>query len=196
MKAFFQDELAALANTFTLLAEQSDVLERISNLCTEALRRGNKILFCGNGGSAADAQHLAAEFVGRYKLNRPAMASIALTVDTSILTAVGNDFGYDEVFSRQTEALGKAGDVLIGISTSGNSENVVRAMRLAAQMGIATVAFTGSGGGKMASMADIALCVPSATTNHIQEMHITAGHLICECVEREIHGEKAQSPVS
>ncbi len=196
MKTFFQHELVTLADNIRALAGQADVLEQIASLCTEALRRGNKILFCGNGGSAADAQHLAAEFVGRYKLNRPAMASIALTVDTSILTAVGNDFGYDEVFCRQTEALGKPGDVLIGISTSGNSENVLRAMRLASQMGISTVAFTGMGGGKMASMADVALCVPSATTNHIQEMHITAGHLICECVERDIHGDKAQSSVS
>ena len=143
-------------------------------------------MFCGNGGSAADSQHLAAEFVGRYKMERVALNSLALTVDTSILTAVGNDYGYDDVFRRQVEGLGQKGDVLIGLSTSGNSVNVVKAFDQAKAMGITTVAFTGAGGGSMQQKADICLAVPASVTNHIQEMHITAGHLVCELVEKAV----------
>lgn len=183
-----RDELLIVAACFGKLADMADSIASVAGVCAEALRNGHKILFCGNGGSAADAQHLAAELVGRYKLERPAMNAVALTVDTSILTAVGNDYGYDDVFRRQVEGLGYEGDVLVGLSTSGNSANVVRAMEQAKKMGIATVALTGCKGGKMADMADHALCVPSEMTNHIQEMHIACGHLVCELVERSIHG--------
>lgn len=185
---WLKQELDGLADSIRQFAAQADVLQRIAELCTESLRNGGKVMFCGNGGSAADSQHLAAEFVGRYKLERPAMNSVALTVDTSILTAIGNDYGYDDVFRRQVEGIGRAGDVLIGLSTSGNSRNVLLAFEQARKMGIATVAFTGCGGGKMKEQADIALAVPAGVTNHIQELHITGGHLICELVEKALHG--------
>ena len=156
-------------------------------MCIEALRRGNKIMFCGNGGSAADSQHLAAELVGRYKMNRPAMNAVALTVDTSILTAVGNDYGYDTIFERQVEGIGKEGDVLVGLSTSGNSKNVLLAFAKAKKQGIKTLALTGNAGGKMKEEADLTINVPSDTTNNIQEMHIAVGHLLCGVIEKEIN---------
>lgn len=183
-KEWICNELNSVADGFRALAEYAATIEEIATQCTRAIQNGGKVMFCGNGGSAADSQHLAAEFVGRYKLERPALNSIALTVDTSILTAVGNDYGYDEVFRRQVEGIGKPGDVLIGLSTSGNSRNVLLAFRKAAEMGITTVALTGASGGKMKEAADIALPVPAAVTNHIQEMHITCGHLICEMTEK------------
>ena len=141
-------------------------------------------MFCGNGGSAADSQHLAAELVGRYKINRSAIPAMSLTVDTSALTAIANDFGYEQVFVRQVEGLGKAGDCLVGISTSGNSQNIVNAFLKAKEMGIKTIAFTGEGGGKMRELADICLNVPSSATNNIQEMHIACGHILCDIVEK------------
>ena len=150
----------------------------------------DKIIWCGNGGSAAQSQHLAAELVGRYRINRPAMNSISLTVDTSNLTAIGNDYGYDVIFSRQLEGVGKQGDVLIGLSTSGNSRNVVLAFEQAKKMGIKTVALVGEKGGAMRGIADLSLCVPAATSAHIQEMHITVGHLICDLIEKKFYGEK------
>lgn len=181
-------EFESVAESFRLLSLQAEAIVRIADVCVQALRNGHKILFCGNGGSAADAQHLAAELIGRYKMERKALPAIALTVDTSILTAVGNDYGYDDVFRRQVEGLGNAGDVLIGISTSGNSRNVLNAMNLAREMGISVIAFTGMGGGAMKEKADHCIAVPSSVTNHIQEMHIACGHLICECIERAIYG--------
>ncbi len=183
-KEWISQELHSVAESFRALAELAPTIAEIAERCTAALKAGGKVMFCGNGGSAADSQHLAAEFVGRYKLERPALHSVALTVDTSILTAVGNDYGYDEIFRRQVEGIGKAGDVLIGLSTSGNSRNVVLAFEKARSMGITTVALTGAGGGKMKETADIALPVPAGITNHIQEMHITCGHLICELTEK------------
>ena len=180
-------ELNTLAEHMNALAANADVILAIADACTKALRSGGKVMFCGNGGSAADSQHLAAEFVGRYKMERKALNSIALTVDTSILTAIGNDYGYDDVFRRQVEGVGKAGDVLIGLSTSGNSRNVLLAFEQAAAMGITTVAFTGCGGGKMKELADLCLAVPAGVTNHIQEQHITCGHLICELVEKAMY---------
>ncbi|MBQ7022564.1 MAG: D-sedoheptulose 7-phosphate isomerase [Akkermansia sp.] len=180
-------ELKTLAEHMNALAGQASLIQAIADACTAALKNGGKVMFCGNGGSAADSQHLAAEFVGRYKLERPALNSVALTVDTSILTAIGNDYGYDDVFRRQVEGIGKAGDVLIGLSTSGNSRNVLKAFEQAAAMGITTVAFTGAAGGKMKESADICLAVPAAVTNHIQEQHITCGHLICELVEKAMY---------
>jgi len=154
----------------------------------ESLRDGGKILLCGNGGSAGDAQHLATEFVSTLTVDRrrEAIAAIALTTDTSLLTAVANDFGFDGVFERQVEALGREGDVLVGISTSGNSENVVRALATAKAAGIRTIALTGGSGGKVGAMADIEINVPSTETSHIQEAHIAVGQLIAFLVEDEL----------
>ena len=161
--------------------------DRIFNVFSEIARRiknGNKVLLCGNGGSAADCQHIAAEFVGRFKLERRALPAIALTTDTSILTAVGNDYSFDKIFERQVEALGKEGDVLIGISTSGNSENVVRAVLKAKEMGILTVGFLGRDGGKLAELVDHPFIVKNFSTPRIQEVHITLGHVLCDFVEK------------
>jgi D-sedoheptulose 7-phosphate isomerase len=148
----------------------------------KSLRDGGKLLCCGNGGSAADAQHLAAEFTGRYLKERRALPALALHANTSSLTAIGNDYGFDLVFARQLEALGKEGDVLLGISTSGNSRNVLRAMEVAKSKSIYTIALTGSGG-KMKDLADCAICIPSEETPRIQECHILTGHIICEIAE-------------
>src|SRR5580698_8823792 len=148
----------------------------------KSLRAGGKVIFCGNGGSAADAQHLAAEFTGRYLKERRALPALALHANTSSLTAIGNDYGFDFVFARQLEALGKEGDVLLGISTSGNSRNVLRAMEVAKSKSIYTIALTGSGG-KMKDIADCAICIPSEETPRIQECHILTGHIICEIAE-------------
>lgn len=156
----------------------------ISEQIKLALKNGNKVMFCGNGGSAADSQHLAAEFVGRFQKERQGLPALALTVDTSILTAVGNDYGFDRVFERQIEALGNKGDVLIGISTSGNSVNVIKAFELAKRKGIFCVGFTAEGGGKMASLCDINVAVPVKVTARVQEMHILLGHIICELVDK------------
>lgn len=157
----------------------------VADICKNALDKGHKILFCGNGGSAADAQHLAAELVGRFVKERESLPAIALTTDTSILTAIANDYSYDDVFSRQVAGLGQAGDVLIGISTSGNSKNVVKAIELAKQKGLKTVALTGEGGGKLGALCDAIIAVPSKTTARIQEMHILVGHIVCELVEED-----------
>lgn len=167
------------------VAAQQPVLERIALAMTAALQAGGKILWCGNGGSAGDSQHLAAELVGRFRRERRGMASVALTTDTSALTSIANDYGYAQVFSRQVEALGVAGDLLVGISTSGNSENVLCALDRAHEMGIVTVAFTGAGGGKMASVADHLFAVESRDTARIQEAHILAGHMLCDWIELE-----------
>jgi D-sedoheptulose 7-phosphate isomerase len=148
----------------------------------------------GNGGSAADAQHIAAEFVGRFAFDRPALPALALSVNTSCVTAIGNDFGFDLVFSRQIEALGKPGDVAIGISTSGNSANVLRALSVAKEMGLHTVALTGEGGGKLKDAVDLCICAPSNETPRIQECHILIGHVISQLVEQAIFHE--QSDVS
>lgn len=177
----FTDHLDVFGKTM----EQMDVIQLMAERCKEALKSGNKVLFCGNGGSAADAQHLAAELIGRFQKERRSLASVALTTDTSILTAVANDYGYDEVFARQVEGLGRSGDVLIGISTSGNSANVVKAALKARDTGMHTIAFTGEGGGKLKDICDIAFAVPSKVTARIQEMHIMVGHIICELVEEE-----------
>lgn len=151
----------------------------------KALAAGHKVMFCGNGGSAADSQHLAAEFVGRFQKERRGLPAIALTVDTSILTAVGNDYGYDKVFVRQVEALAQAGDVLVGLSTSGNSANVVAAIELAKSKGVYCVGMTAAGGGKMADLCDECIAVPAKITARAQEMHILIGHILCELVDGE-----------
>jgi D-sedoheptulose 7-phosphate isomerase len=152
-------------------------------LISHAFEAGNKLFFFGNGGSAADAQHLAAEFVNRYIMDRPPLPAIALTTDTSILTSVSNDMAFNQIFSKQLRALGKEGDVAIGISTSGNSSNVVKAFEVAKEMGMKTVALTGNDGGMLAKIADISLTVPSTSTPRIQEAHILIGHILCEMAE-------------
>lgn len=159
------------------------VVARMAAVCAEALRGGHKILLCGNGGSAADAQHIAAEFVGRFHRERIALPAIALTTDTSILTSVGNDYSYDDVFARQVEGLGQAGDVFWGITTSGNSSNVLKAAKLAREKGLTVIASLGKDGGRMAGLSDVALIIPSDSTARIQEMHILCAHSICEAID-------------
>ena len=154
-----------------------------SKLAVKTLQNGNKILLCGNGGSAADAQHIAAELTGRYKSERRGLPGIALTTDTSALTAIGNDYGYNRVFDRQVEALAQPGDLLIGISTSGNSANVLSALTLAKELGCTTIGFSGRDGGQMNEVCDINLVVPSNDTPRIQEMHILFGHTICQIID-------------
>ena len=151
-----------------------------------ALRAGGKVMLCGNGGSAADAQHWAGELVSRFHYDRPGLAALALTTDSSILTAIGNDYGYERVFARQVEALGRAGDVLYALSTSGRSPNVLAAVRAARERGIATIGFTGAEGGDLAALCDVAIRVPSGSTPHIQEGHEVLGHTICAMVEAAI----------
>jgi D-sedoheptulose 7-phosphate isomerase len=166
-------------------------MARVSEILIEAVRKGNKPLLFGNGGSAADAQHIAAEFVGRFAFNRPALPALALSVNTSCVTAIGNDYGFDLVFARQIEALGRPGDVAIGISTSGNSPNILRAFVVAKQMGICTVALAGATGGKLKGAVDHCICVPSSETPRIQECHILIGHIISELVEETIFHEQS-----
>jgi len=161
-------------------------LEKASKLAVEVLKRGNKILLCGNGGSAADAQHIAAELTGRYKTERRGLPGIALTTDTSALTAIGNDYGYDRIFDRQVEALVNEGDLVVGISTSGNSLNIISALLLAKDMGAKTLGFSGKGGGKLNYACDLNLVVPSDDTPRIQEMHILFGHTICQIIDDEL----------
>ena len=161
-------------------------IENIVNTCVSTYKNDGKVLFCGNGGSAADAQHLAAELSGRFYYDRPPLNSEALHVNTSYLTAVGNDYGYDMVFSRMLKGIGRQGDVLIGLSTSGNSKNVIKAFEQAKESGITTVALTGESGGKMADIADLVIKVPSKDTPRIQEAHILIGHIICQLIESEL----------
>jgi D-sedoheptulose 7-phosphate isomerase len=165
------------------LVSQQDSFERIAHAMSRAVLDGKKVLWCGNGGSAADSQHLAAELTGRFRRERRGLPSIALTTDTSVLTAVGNDYGFERIFARQVEALCSRGDVLVGISTSGNSPNVCAALETARQIGAFTVAFTGAHGGALAGKADEALRVPSEETARIQEGHILCGHMLCDWVE-------------
>lgn len=164
------------------------MIEKISNICIDAYKKGKKTIFAGNGGSAADSQHLSAEFVSRFNFNRPAFASIALTTDTSILTSIGNDYGFDNLFSRQIEANGAKGDVFIAISTSGNSVNILKAIQSAKKKRIVTIGLTGESGGEMSSICDYCIKVPSSYTPRIQESHILIGHIICSYVEENIYG--------
>ena len=160
-------------------------LEDAANLCIDSLRNGNKILIFGNGGSAADAQHIAAEMVGRYKVERKGLAAIALTTDTSALTSIGNDYGYDHVFDRQVEALANEGDVAIGISTGGSSHNVINGLKTASDLGCKLIGFSGRDGGEMNALCDINLVIPAEDTPRIQEMHIVIGHTICHLIDQE-----------
>jgi D-sedoheptulose 7-phosphate isomerase len=167
-------------------------IEAVARGMAAVLRRGGKLLFLGNGGSAADAQHLAAEFVNRFLLDRKALAALALTTDTSVLTSIGNDLGIEHIFSRQVEALARPGDLVVAISTSGNSPNVLRAVETARRLGCRTVGFTGGSGGALAKVVDDAFVVPSQETPRIQETHITLGHALCALVEEMlVQGENA-----
>lgn len=178
-----------LENHFKVVQDMKKIMPEVASAglrVRTALEKGRKILICGNGGSAADSQHMAAEFVGRFVKERQSLPALALTVDTSLLTAVGNDYGFDCVFSRQVEGLGQEGDVLIAISTSGNSANVVKAVKTAKEKGIYVIALTGENGGLLAKESDLCLAVPSQVTARIQEMHIMIIHMICEIAEADI----------
>jgi D-sedoheptulose 7-phosphate isomerase len=168
------------------MRQQRSVLEAIARQIAGVLRGGGKLLLCGNGGSAADAQHVAAEFVGRYRQNRIPLPAIALTTDTSILTAVGNDFDFADVFARQVEALARPGDLVVGISTSGKSPNVLKAVEAARRKGAATLAFTRTGGEPLVSLADLTFAAPSTDTPRVQEAHLLAWHIICDLLEAEL----------
>jgi len=174
--------------------EGLDTIVSIAEVFIEAFRNGRKLLFFGNGGSAADAQHLAAEFVNRFRLDRPALPAIALTTDTSVLTSIGNDSGFDRIFARQVEALGRDSDVVVGLSTSGTSTNVIEGIRAARKEGLVTVAFTGAGEGHLRLEVDYCLAVPSTDTPRVQEMHMLAGHAICEIVEKTLADRRHMAP--
>jgi len=167
-----------------------DLIARVSKVCIEGYKNNNRVFCAGNGGSAADAQHIAAEFVSRFYFDRPALAAEALTVNTSILTAIANDYSYDKIFSRQIEANARPGDIFFAITTSGNSANILEAIHAGKKIGMKIVGFTGETGGKMAELCDYCFKVPSRDTPRIQEIHILIGHLICAVVEREIFGKK------
>jgi D-sedoheptulose 7-phosphate isomerase len=186
MKHLVQKQLAqSIATMQATLADLhiADTIATIAELTANAMQAGRKLLVAGNGGSAADAQHLVAEFVVRLSDNRPALRAIALTTDSSILTACGNDFGFDQIFSRQIESLGQPGDVFLGISTSGNSPNILRALEQARKMEITTIGFSGNGGGKMRELCDHNVIIPSSVTMNIQECHLALEHIFCMLVE-------------
>jgi D-sedoheptulose 7-phosphate isomerase len=187
-------EHARLVDAF--LDRHARDLEQLAGWIVASLAAGGKVLFFGNGGSAADAQHLAAEFVNRYDRDRPALAAVALATDGSILTSIGNDAEFATIFARQIEALGRPGDIAIGITTSGGSPNVIAGLRAARRIGAKTAALLGRDGGAAAAECDLALIVPGATTARIQEVHILAGHLVCECVEEKIQASAGKTPAA
>src|SRR6266481_36501 len=185
---------ASIATKQSLLHSQEvlSTVAEVSRLLVDALKQGKKALLFGNGGSAADAQHIAAELVGRFAFDRPALAALALSLNSSCVTAIGNDYGFDQVFSRQLETLARPGDIAIGISTSGNSANVLCAMSTAKKIGLKTIALTGRSGGSLKNAVDYCICAPSSETPRIQECHILIGHIISELVEREIFHEEGR----
>ena len=196
MKAYIKDQIKKSYETKQAIYKNDELLtniESVAKKCVELYRGDKKTILAGNGGSAADAQHIAAELVGRYGFDRPSIPSLALTTDTSNLTAIGNDYGYDQVFSRQLEGMGQEGDIFIGISTSGNSVNILKAFESAKNKNIFTVALVGRDGGKMAKSADISLIVPSDSTPRIQESHILIGHILCDIIEKEIFADGVSS---
>lgn len=191
MRQFILDEMNATRVVLDQLILDQNLLSEVENIisvCVQALKVGKKIMFAGNGGSAADSQHLAAELVSRLRYNRPGLAGVALTTDTSALTAIGNDYAFEELFSRQIEAMGQAGDIFIAFSTSGRSANILKALIAARSKGIQTIGFTGQTGGAMVEYCDFVLRVPSDATPKIQEAHITLGHIVCSMIEEEIYG--------
>ena len=179
-------ELDQVAANMRLLGDAAATIAAAAEIMKRSLQSGGKIMFCGNGGSAADAQHLAAELMGRYLKDRAPLPALALTVDTSALTAIANDYSYDEVFARQLRGIGRRDDVLVGLSTSGNSANVVRAIETARDLGIVSLALTGQQGGRMAEIADHVIRAPATRTNSIQEMHIVIGHMLCGFIEEAL----------
>lgn len=184
---FIQSNLEEHQQVIKLVRETlAGPIKTVAHLLAQSLANGGTLFWCGNGGSASDSQHLAAELVGRFKKNRRPLRSVALTTDTSILTCVANDFGYDDIFARQVEALGRPGDMLVGISTSGNSENILRAFKVAKSLGMMSCALLGKGGGQAKALVDHALIIPSDTTARIQESHILIGHIFCELIEQEL----------
>jgi D-sedoheptulose 7-phosphate isomerase len=188
-RPFVLEEIGKTVALLTALAADDgliDAVARAASLCAEAIRGGHKVLLAGNGGSAADAQHLAAELVGRLNYDRPGVAAIALTTDSSILTAIGNDYGYGEVFRRQVDAIGAAGDVLIALSTSGRSKSVLNALDAARAKGMVTIGLSGASGGDMPGRCDLCLLAPSRETQKIQEAHIVLGHIVCGLVEQAL----------
>jgi len=187
VKQIIREQLGKTIALLEKVRADEDLLSTVvaaAEVTAEAMQQGRKLMVAGNGGSAADAQHLVAEFVSRLVKDRPALRAIALTVDTSILTAIGNDYGFEKCFERQIEALGQPGDVFLAISTSGNSPNILRALELCGSLGIVTVGFSGNGGGKMASLCDYNVIVPSQVTMNIQESHLAIEHIFCMLVER------------
>jgi D-sedoheptulose 7-phosphate isomerase len=188
MKETIHNEFNEHIKTANLLHSLTDIVLSSSELCINSLKNGGKILILGNGGSAADAQHIAAELVGRYKTTRKGLRAIALTTDSSIITSIANDFSFGYIFDRQIEALANKGDVVIGISTSGRSENVINALKLAAKLECITIGFSGQDGGKMSKICDNNIVVPSSDTPRIQEMHIVIGHTICHLIDQEFTG--------
>ena len=189
--ALIDARLGAHLDTMVRVRQDADLLAAIAkgiDLMTECFRSGGRVYFCGNGGSAADAQHLAAEFSGRFYFDRPVLPADALHCNTSYLTAVANDYGYENVFARLISGLGRKGDILVGLSTSGNSANILKAFEVCHEKGVTTIAMTGATGGKMKNLADLLINIPSTDTPRIQEAHITVGHILCERVEDNIFG--------
>ena len=188
---YVTEQLSKSQETLTAICEDSSLkcsVEKAAVACIESLRAGGKILLAGNGGSAADAQHIAGELVSRFAFDRPGLASVALTTDTSILTAIGNDYGYERLFSRQIQALGTAGDIFIAYSTSGSSPNILSALEEARKKGLISVGMTGNRNGPMDNLCDHLLCIPSSDTPKIQEGHLVVGHILCGIIENEIFG--------
>ena len=184
--AMIDARLGAHLDTMARIRQDADLIAAIArgiDLMTACFRNGGRVYFCGNGGSAADAQHLAAEFSGRFYFDRPVLPADALHCNTSYLTAVGNDYGYEQVFARLISGLGRKGDILVGLSTSGNSANILRAFEVCREKGVTTIAMTGASGGRMKELADLLINIPASDTPRIQEAHITVGHILCERVE-------------
>ena len=197
MSEFIARELEKTAEVIDRIRSSNESMATIKTIaarCIEAYRAQNKVLLAGNGGSAADAQHIAAEFLSRFKLDRSPLPAIALTTDSSVLTAIGNDYGFAEVFERQVRGLGRAGDVFIGLSTSGRSENVLAALRAARELGLATVGFTGNSGGDMRALCDFVCAAPSDDTALIQQIHLVAAHVLCLLVEQDLFGATQTRP--
>ena len=191
MQSIIKKELNEHSTTLDATMKSiGSALEVAANICIDSLKQGGKILIFGNGGSAADAQHIAAELVGRYKLERKGLSAIALSTDTSSLTAIANDYGYEHVFDRQIEALANPEDVAVGISTSGNSSNVINALQLAKNIGCKSIGLSGKSGGDMNKLCDVNLVIPANDTARIQEMHILVGHIICHLIELEFRNSK------
>ena len=189
---FIRKQIEESLKVRKLILDDEKILKSIketAEICCKALRNGNKILLIGNGGSAADAQHLAGELVNRFGFDRPGLSAIALTTDTSVITSISNDYGFEKLFSRQVQALGKKGDALLALSTSGNSVNILEGIKEAKKMGIATIGFTGKSGGKMSQLCDMCLKMPSDDTPRIQEAHILIGHIICALIENDLYNK-------